>query len=247
MPLLISISMILLDFIKQNSMVFGFSVVWPLQCTWEFTSFLLTSFSLVPCDCLSFVTGLWVSPRGDLMACFGRSGICLEMPLHKVWFHGSCFRSSGGTHGAGSCRWPVSCLSWRSICRRGDEASPGLGTAGKETSRETAGSRVEIEDFNRALDWSPLQIVGLSWILWGSKSLLASSLSLFLDKAACLWGWRKIVFAEMAGCLVRFFFLPSKVAAACKGMCDPVGVPGNSALRGTRIHPSTDSDRSLPL
>lgn len=73
-----------------------------------------------------------------------------------------CFRSSGGTRGAGSCRWPVSCLSWKNIPRRPDGGSPGLGTAGKETTGETAGSRVEIGDFNTALDEPLLQIMGLS-------------------------------------------------------------------------------------
>lgn len=102
-----------------------------------------------------------MSPKGDLTACFGRGGSPLELPLHselllvlqahKVWLCW-CFRSSGGTRGAGSCQWQVSCPSWKNIPRRRDEGSPGSETAGKETSRETAGSRMEIGDFNRALD-----------------------------------------------------------------------------------------------
>lgn len=71
-------------------------------------------------------------------------------PSRKVWCPWFCFRSGGGTRGAGSCQWPVSCPSWRNFPRRQDEGSPGSKT-GKETSRETAGSRMEIEDFNRAL------------------------------------------------------------------------------------------------
>lgn len=101
------------------------------------------------------------------MACFGRdlsgnafafsvasdaAGTLKSPAAHTIWFHWFCFRSSGGTRGAGSCRWPVSCLSWKNIPRRQDEDSPGSGTAGKETTGETAGSRVEIGDFNRTLN-----------------------------------------------------------------------------------------------
>lgn len=58
------------------------------------------------------------------------------------------FRNSGRTPDAGSCRWQRNCLSWKSHPKRPDEDSPGLEMGGKVTaaSRGTTGLRTETGD-----------------------------------------------------------------------------------------------------
>uniref|UniRef100_A0A803Y707 RNA helicase n=1 Tax=Meleagris gallopavo TaxID=9103 RepID=A0A803Y707_MELGA len=61
----------------------------------------------------------------------GKMGVCFDIPVDE---------SSGGTHGAGSWRWPRSCPSWRSS-RRTRTAGRRALAASRRTAGSAAGSR----------------------------------------------------------------------------------------------------------